>query len=479
MGRMSRLVQSNPASSLSNDELESTLVRGTAEQSAHLAAWLTALAEFDRRELWQSAGFHTCAAWLTARCGSSSRSARDHVQVAQRLESLPATRAAFAEGRVSFSKVRALCRVAEPESEEFLLGLAMDLTASQLERHLRSYESSQRGWTNEDELRRRARTGVTTWFDADGMRHDEIVSPPEDGLLIGRIIEFGMEQRYKEQRASDKAARAEGRDPEVRPTLPASERRYEGLLWVLRRGLINAERDPSPVPLDDPFLIVFHVREGAAFVEDSGDVNLGNGLSVSPAVLQRLCCTSMIQAMLMGDDGRRPLDLGRSKRLADDKQKLALSALFDGCEFPGCEVPIRWCQFHHLEHWGRDLGKSDLSNFRPLCRRHHSLAHEGGWELVLGHRGDLVAISPNGRRFDSSQMLTDEAVSREAMIASLADLGFDFDDPDRASTIAGRWGGERIDAWARAEIGSAIADACGQPPIGSTPAEPGGAPLRR
>lgn len=454
-------------SALSDDELESTLLRGTAEQSAYFAWWLSVLAEFDRRELWQSAGFASCAAWLMARCGSSSRSARDHLQIAHRLARAPLTRAAFAEGRLSFSKVRALCRVATPENEEFLVGLAMDMTASQLERHVRGYEVSQRALTSGDELRRRAQCGVTTWTDGEGLVHHEVVTPPEVGIVINRAIEYGMDELYKQRRAEDKAARAEGREPEVRPKLTARERRFEGLDWVCKRGLVAAERDPCPVPLDDPFLIVFHVREGAAFVEESGDVNLGNGLTVAPAVLERMACTSMIQAMLMGDDGRRPLDLGRTSRLASPKQKLAMTSLYATCQFPGCCIPIRWCQFHHLEHWGRDFGKSDLSNFRPLCRRHHALVHEGGWELVLDHRGRVVAISPTGRRFDSTAVLTDEAVSAEALVARLGELGFDFDDPERHAQIAGRWGGERIDGWARDQIGWAIAEACA--PDGGSP----------
>ena len=447
-------------SALSDDELESTLLRGTAEQSAYLAWWLSALAEFDRRQLWVGAGFASCTQWLMARCGSSSRAARDHVQVAQRLAKVPKIRAALGEGRLSFSKVRALCRVARPENEEFLLGLAMDMTASQLERHVRGYEASQRALTNEDEVRRRAKCGITTWTDAQGLVHHEVVTPPEVGTLINRAIEYGREQLCKQRRAEDKAARADGREPEVRPEQTASERRFDGLEWICKRGLLAADRDPTPEPMDDPFLIVFHVREGEAFVEDSGNLNLGNGMSLAPGVLQRMCCNSMIQAMLMGDDGRRPLDLGRKARVIQPKQKTAATSLYDTCDIPGCDVPVHWCQFHHVEWWGRDFGQSDLSNYRPLCRRHHSMVHEGGWKLVLDPHGKCVLISPTGRRIDSSQELTDEAVSRETMVARLAEMGFDFDDPERQSQIAGRWGGERLTPWARAAIGTAIADAC-------------------
>lgn len=143
-------------------------------------------------------------------------------------------------------------------------------------------------------------------------------------------------------------------------------------------------------------------------------MDLGAGIAVAPAVLKRLCCSSMIQAMLVGDDGRRPLDLGRRARLVQPKQKLALSSMFDSCAFPGCDIPVRWCQFHHVRWWGRDGGATDLDNLRPLCRRHHALVHEGGWELEIDPTGRLVAGSPRGGRFDGSPILTDEVVSAES-----------------------------------------------------------------
>jgi len=458
------VVHERVVSALSDEELESSLLRGTAVQSAFLASWLAALGEFDRRQLWLRAGFPSCAAWLMARCGSSARAARDHVSVAARLESAPLVRAALAEGRLSFSKVRAVCRVVKPENEELLVGLAHDLTAAQLERHVRNYEVSQRLLSDKHEVERRSRCGISTWTDMDGLIHHEVVLPPEEGKLLERAIEFGMEQVYKEQRAAAKAARVEGREPELVPVRTAKQRRYDGLTWVCRQGLINAERDPSGVPVDDPFLIVFHVQEGTAAVDEKGNVDLGGGVSVTPKVLQRLCCSSMIQAMLVGDDGRRPLDLGRRARLVQPKQKTALAAVYPACEFPGCEVPVRWCQFHHVRWWGRDVGGSDLDNFRPLCRRHHSLVHEGGWDLVIDPMDRLVAISPRGRRFDGSQVLTDEAVSHESMVADLEAMGFDvgdFDDPERHESLGGRCRGERMTKWARETILMAHAAADG------------------
>src|SRR5919106_6692352 len=89
--------------------------REIKELAAHIYAatgrWLSLVAEFDRREGWAQWGCSSCAHWVSWRCGIEPGAAREHVRVARRLEELPATRAALAEGRLSYSKVRALTRV--------------------------------------------------------------------------------------------------------------------------------------------------------------------------------------------------------------------------------------------------------------------------------------------------------------------------------------------------------------------------------
>lgn len=437
------------------EELVHEVIVGVSEQSAHQALWLARVAEVDRRELWGIDGARSCAHWLAWKCGLDPRTAREHVRVAHRLDELRLVRSAFGEGRLSYSKVRALTRVsvASVEAEAFLLELALETTASHLERALVAYEKAHAApITLGQEIDRRAKCGVTRFVDAEGLVHYEVVAPPEEALLIDKGIDFGRDELYAERKAAFGGGEADSGSGE-RPRRPTGAfGRLEGLTWVLRNGLANLARGAE---VGDPYLIVVQVKEASALVADDGRVDLGNGLAVHPRVLQQLCCSSMIQAMLVGDDGRRPLDLGRRARLAQPEQKTALAAVYPACEFPGCEVPVRWCQFHHVRWWGRDAGGSDLDNFRPLCRRHHSLVHEGGWNLVIDPTDRLVAISPRGRRFDGSQVLTDEAVSHESMVADLEAMGFDiadFDDPERHESLGGRCQGERMTKWARETI---------------------------
>ena len=108
-----------------------------AELSAHVNAakcrLLELIGEFDEKSGWADEGCLSCAHWLNWKCGVSAVAAREQVRVARALRALPRTRAAFAKGVVSYSKVRALTRVGTPESEGYLLMIAEHGTAAHLE----------------------------------------------------------------------------------------------------------------------------------------------------------------------------------------------------------------------------------------------------------------------------------------------------------------------------------------------------------
>ena len=91
-------------------------------------------AAYDRREGWLQWDAKSCAHWLNWRCGVSLRTAREQVRVARALEHLPLLRETFMEGRISYSKVRAISRVADEFKEDELVDLALESTASQIEK---------------------------------------------------------------------------------------------------------------------------------------------------------------------------------------------------------------------------------------------------------------------------------------------------------------------------------------------------------
>ena len=93
-----------------------------AELSARIQAatyeLLVLIRQFDERGGWS--GFTSCAHWLSWRAGLAPGAAREHVRVARALADLPKLSDAMRRGVVSYSKMRAVTRVATPETEQTL-----------------------------------------------------------------------------------------------------------------------------------------------------------------------------------------------------------------------------------------------------------------------------------------------------------------------------------------------------------------------
>jgi hypothetical protein len=118
-------------------DLARAVTSGAVRLAAATAAWSRLVGELDEREGWAGVGIQSCAHWLAWQCGLAPGAAREHVRMARALRGLPVTAEAFAAGRLSYSKVRAITRVADPDTEVELVELAAHATASQVERVVR------------------------------------------------------------------------------------------------------------------------------------------------------------------------------------------------------------------------------------------------------------------------------------------------------------------------------------------------------
>jgi len=188
-----------------------------AELSAHIeaATWrlLRAISDFDRMEGW-NLGFMNCAHWLTWRCGWDNVTAREKVRVARALDNLPKISDALRTGRVSYSKVRAMTRVANPANEEELLNIALSGTASHVESVVRGYRRATEGQSLEDVQRRQEDRALQIYTDGDGMVIIRARLTPEVGAVVKKALEAAMEQIRAEDRKSDAAAEEQTEDQE-------------------------------------------------------------------------------------------------------------------------------------------------------------------------------------------------------------------------------------------------------------------------
>jgi hypothetical protein len=333
---------------LTFDELETELATLASHLYAGTCRWLELVGEIDQRGDWDEAGCGSCAEWLAWRCALEPRAAREHVRVARRLPELGSIRGAFARGELSYSKVRALTRVATTENEEELLGLAGVLTAAQLERTVRAY----RRVTSAEALQVQDDAYVSVFWDDDGSLAIHGRLAPQDGAVVLRALDAMRDEIWNRGRGS-----AEPRPLRQAPTA-------EALVAVAEAALANpaAER-----PAGERYQVVVHVDKGVLARDGDGSCELDDGSALAPETARRLACDSSVVA-----NGRKtraiPPALGRALRARDR-----------GCRFPGCENR-RFLDAHHVHHWAKG-GPTTLGNLVLLCRHHHRLVHEGGFHI--------------------------------------------------------------------------------------------------
>ncbi|HYR38974.1 MAG TPA: DUF222 domain-containing protein [Methylomirabilota bacterium] len=130
------LTTSHPAAEL--DRLGDEIAELSAHLDAATARLLELIRAFDARGGWNT-GFSSCAAWLSWRVGLDLGAARERVRVARALGTLPLLAEAVARGQLSYAKVRAITRVATPETEARLLTVGRAGTAAHVERIVRGW----------------------------------------------------------------------------------------------------------------------------------------------------------------------------------------------------------------------------------------------------------------------------------------------------------------------------------------------------
>ncbi|MGH3914885.1 MAG: DUF222 domain-containing protein, partial [Pseudonocardiaceae bacterium] len=127
-------------------------------------------------------------------------------------------------------------------------------------------------------------------------------------------------------------------------------------------------------------------------IDGLGSATLDTGGQLSAAEARRLACDCGVIPMVLDSDSM-PLDVGRHQRLATAAIRDALGQRDQGCSFPGCTRPPRYCEAHHIRSW-LDGGETTLHNMCLLCEHHHAIVHRQDWHLRIDGRGRPEFIPP-------------------------------------------------------------------------------------
>jgi hypothetical protein len=339
-----------------------------AENAAHIDAamhrLLTDIRRFDEERGWYHADFRSCADWLSWRVGWDLGTARDRVRVAKRLGSLPTIDDALRRGAVSYSKCRALVRVATTENQEAMLTAAMTTTAAQLEklcRRIAGVQRSQQRASDDAPPHRYVNKRVLD----DGMVRIEVVLRPEEA-----------ERVWATTVAAAKRVSAE--------TLDLAD----GFMAIFEGDATGAG------PLRKPVEVVVTVPASA--LRPDGDAEVGelpDGTPVSAETCRYLSCDAGIVRVTESEAGE-VLSVGRKTRSIPAPLKRALLRRDCTCRYPGC-TNRAFVDGHHLKHWANG-GETTLGNLILLCSSHHRLVHDRDIRIVLDPDGTARFYNRHG-----------------------------------------------------------------------------------
>jgi 5-methylcytosine-specific restriction endonuclease McrA len=362
-----------------------------AELSAHLdaasARLLDLIRDFDARAGWNT-GFRSCAEWLSWRVGLDLGAAREKVRVARALPALPRFTQALARGELSYAKVRALTRVATPETEERLLAIGRAGTAGHVERIVSGWRRMDRKAERDEATRQHTNRALHVYPAEDGTVTIRGRLSPEAGALLLKALTAAREALHKRERAHRETAQPVGVSAEA----PTMAQQQADALQLLAETALHRGIDPG-TPAEH-YQVVVHVDATVLVDPDQpGQSVVEDGARVSAETSQRLACDASRVVMQHDADGRI-IEVGAKTRTIPPALRRALLHRDRSCRFPGCHG--RFCQAHHIRHWAQG-GPTTLSNLALLCRRHHRAVHEEGYQVDRQLDGELRFRRPDGR----------------------------------------------------------------------------------
>jgi hypothetical protein len=353
--------------SLSDGELAEAMVELRRVQARLAAATARLTAVFDARRVWAADGSRSAGAWLAHRCRLPAGQMRAQVRLARRLGHMAATADAFEAGELA--EVHAL-RLADlsvgrtascfARDEAVLVDWARGLSwpdfwrATQYWRQLADPDGTERDAASDEACRR-----VDLWegMHGSGLLHGTLTPVARVALQAAlRGIEDELWNR-------DLAEARERHGPDATAaqiTRTAAQRRHDALLELAHRACTTPKPGRAPRPLIS--VLVDYATFAGRVCE------LGDGTVVTPGVVAAMLGDTDIERVVF-DGASRVIDLGRRRRFVGAARR-ALEVRDRHCTYPGCDMPLDWCQGDHIQPWSQH-GPTHPDNGRLGCGHHN------------------------------------------------------------------------------------------------------------
>ena len=336
------------------DTIEQKLLRAEATIAQLRGAQMALLREIDRRQTPLADGCRSLVEWVTGRLDLAPDTAKTLVAAAHRCEWLPSVEAALADGVVSYDRVVAAARMAEPSHDDDILDKVAHHDVAGIG-HL--------------VVRRRR---MSTGREREAFARRYVVAQPnldESSWQIrgqlpataGRVFVAALDERADVLPAN--------------PNLHESRStRWADALWAISLDSITGG-DGAMIETSAPLLTVFMDASDAAPSNGEAGVVIESGPQVGPATIEAILCDGIVEVTGRTSNGV-PLAMGRRSRAISPRLRRAILHR-DGaaCTVEGCVSRYR-LQIHHIRPWSQG-GRTDPENLTTLCWFHHHIVIHG------------------------------------------------------------------------------------------------------
>ena len=331
--------------------------------------------------------------------------------------------AAFSAGEVSYSKVRAITRVAHAGNEAELVELARFATVAQLERAVsrlrRSLDPESLCEDEEESQRLRSlryrievngdlvvRARIPAGVAADAFRAQiakGLVTEPAEGEVLEDLDARRVDALLDVMSAGASVESSLAAQPEVvmhavcevSPEVLAALRTPDRDASAVSRSAAGATEWILPAAAPDPTGRVMQEEQRpgsgefqrltAALQSSVWPFRTSSGAQLSPGRARALLDDAGVRAVFelinTATGESTTVDLGAHRRVPNRAlRRVVMRRDHGNCRFPGCTRRHR-LHVHHIVWWEHG-GLTVLENLLLLCPKHHHAIHDRHWELT-------------------------------------------------------------------------------------------------
>jgi len=322
---VSAVVDISAVGDTASGSLRAAVIAAGVRWSAGQRRLVRLVGVLDRSQEWALDGSSSCAAWVANAVDVEVCTAREWVRIGRALVELDVIDNAFEQGLLSYSKVRALTRIATPKTQVELCALAQRVPAARLAHALAAWLA--RSETPEQTDARHDKARAFTWrIDLDGMLVGSFRLPPTVGSEIvnpvDALVVRGRAAREREDASADAWSRRSGRWPSI------AQQRADALLQLVRGGGAAIATE-----------IVMHVRGDGCSLDD--------GTPITGSVVERIAPNAFLRA-LVHDAESRPINASGRQRYPTIRQRRVVKGRDRVCIDCGAS---EFLQYDHDPDW--------------------------------------------------------------------------------------------------------------------------------